>query len=190
MSYAKAGARGSVLLVMLLLIGLVLSEALFIFLSVYLSSQIRDSTPEQPTASPTSEFMLVYSMLGVGVFLLWVVVSLFFAWFHTNAAQAVFERASRHLFRLPMSFYWREPVGEVLSLFSADQHILQSHLISSFHFFDRITRCLTLVIVIVIRVPLVVLGVIPYFGAFLLMNNAYQRASFQVCTVLVLLCAF
>jgi len=117
-AYFLTGARQSWALVALLLLMFVVTEGNFLAIDSYLAY-----ASQQPSFN-VDTFILTYGLIALSFLVLMFLRSFAFARFHVTAVRDIYIELSSSLLRMPMSFYWREPLGRLLNRVSADTTII------------------------------------------------------------------
>lgn len=170
--YWMSGARGSVLVIAVVLLAFVLAECLFLSVDAFLATQTSDSTVS------TSMFLAVYSLLTLGSITGILLRSFMFTKFHLSAAQSLYDQAVGTIFRLPMSFYWTEPSGRVLNRYSADQNSVDTNLGQAWLWLLLcVVRVAGILVLICIAIPVFAVCLLPIFLVYYVIRQLYRPSA-------------
>jgi len=96
----------------------VVTEGNFLAIDSYLAYASQEPSFDVDT------FVMTYGLIALSFLVLMFVRSFAFARFHVTAVRDIYIELSSSLLRMPMSFYWREPLGRLLNRVSADTTII------------------------------------------------------------------
>ncbi|KAH9256602.1 hypothetical protein BASA81_005106 [Batrachochytrium salamandrivorans] len=170
--YWISGARGSMLVIVVVLLLFVLAECLFLSVDAFLATQTSNSTMS------TSAFLAVYSLLTLGSVTGILLRSFMFTRFHLSAAQSLYDQAVSTIFRLPMSFYWTEPSGRVLNRYSADQNSVDTNLGQAWLWLLLcVVRVMGILVLICIAIPIFAVCLLPIFLVYYIIRQLYRPSA-------------
>ncbi|KAI8569717.1 hypothetical protein RHMOL_Rhmol02G0299100 [Rhododendron molle] len=90
--------------------------------SLWLAANLQDSSVSR------LELIIVYSLIGCGISIFFVLRSYFVVMLGTKTSESIFSKLMTSLFRAPISFYDSTPLGRILSRVSSDMSIVDLEL--------------------------------------------------------------
>ncbi|KAI4378585.1 hypothetical protein MLD38_016045 [Melastoma candidum] len=181
LSYMAAAYRG------LLIPLIIIAQALFQFLQISSNWWMAWANPQiegdQPKVSP-AVLLLVYMALAFGSSWFIFIRAILVATFGLAAAQKLFLKMLRNIFRAPMSFFDSTPAGRILNRVSVDQSVVDLDIPFRLGGFASTTIQLLGIVCVMAKVTWqILLLVIPMAVACLWMQKYYMTSSRELVRI-------
>lgn len=175
-NYWLAGSYNSCTLSLLLIFLFFLCEANFLFIDSWLAIWTQEEDDDERL--DISTFLGVFWLI-VLVYLLFILIrSLTFVRFGVNASKNLYERLNQNVLKLPMSFFWKTPLGTIVNRLSQDTFNLDSILPNLWQWLIMtLVRVFGSLIFITYTSPVFAVVLIPVSLVYILMRNYYRSTS-------------
>lgn len=171
--YWMAGTNNSILLTVLLFSIFLVCEAVYLFIDSWLAIWSEDAN------SPISvnKFIGVYWGITFSYMFVILVRSLGFAKFGVTAAASLYEKMNQTVLLLPMSFFWKTPMGTILNRLSQDTFAIDEQLPQSWQWLlMTVVRVVGTLAFITTVSPIFAVVILPIAVLYFLIR-AYYRAT-------------
>ena len=175
LAYWLSGVNQSYLLLLLLALIFLSSEAAFLVIDTTLAS-----FTQNPDAN-VSDFLVIYSVTTAVFVGIIFIRGMAYATFWVSAARSLHSQLLAVVLRYPMAFYWSQPLGRVLNRLSADTYIIDEVLTNIINWYIMTSvRVLGILILIIFASPYFAIFMVPLMLAYHGIKQFYRRTSREV----------